>query len=153
MKIPVNEPIIAPESKQAVIEALETGWVSSAGPCITQFEREFADFLGMKHGVAVMNGTAALHLALGSLRIGPGDEVIVPDFTMISTVTAVMYTGATPVFVDIDPETFAMDPALVAKAVTPRTNVIITVHIYGHSADMDPILETAKKHNLAVEIG
>ena len=150
MKIPVNEPIIAPESRQAVIEALETGWVSSAGPCITQFEQEFADFLGMKHGVAVMNGTAALHLALASLRIGPGDEVIVPDFTMISTVTAVMYTGATPVFVDVDPETFAMDPDLMAKAITPRTKAILPVHIYGHSADMDPILETAKKHNLAV---
>jgi perosamine synthetase len=150
MKIPVNEPIIAPESKQAVIEALETGWISSAGPAITRFEREFADFVGMKHGIAVMNGTAALHLALASLRIGPGDEVIVPDFTMISTITAVMYTGATPVFVDIDRETFAMDPALVAKAVTPHTKAIIPVHLYGHSADMDPILETAQKHKLAV---
>ncbi len=150
MKIPVNEPIIAPESKQAVIQALETGWISSAGPAITRFEREFADFVGMKHGIAVMNGTAALHLALASLKIGPGDEVIVPDFTMISTITAVMYTGATPVFVDIDRETFAMDPALVAKAVTPRTKAIIPVHLYGHSADMDPILEIAQKHKLAV---
>jgi perosamine synthetase len=150
MRIPVNEPIIAPESKQAVIEALETGWVSSAGPFVTRFEREFADFVGMKHGIAVINGTAALHLALASLKIGPGDEVIVPDFTMISTITAVMYTGATPVFVDIDRETFAMDTVLVEKAVTPRTKAIIPVHLYGHSADMDPILQTAAQHKLAV---
>ncbi len=150
MKIPVNEPVIAPESKRAVLEALETGWISSAGPAILRFEQEFAAFVGMKHGIAVMNGTAALHLALASLRIGPGDEVIVPDFTMIATVTAVMYTGATPVFVDVDRETFAMDPMQVALSVTPRTKAILPVHLYGHSADMDPILAIARKHELAV---
>ncbi len=150
MNVPVNEPIIAAEAKRAVMEALDTGWISSAGPAITKFEQEFAKFLGVKHGIAVMNGTAALHLALASLGIGPGDEVIVPDFTMIASVTAVMYTGATPVFVDVERETFAIDPSKIEAAITKKTKAIMPVHLYGHSADMDPILKIAKKHKLAV---
>jgi len=150
MKVPVNEPVIAPEAKQLVTEALETGWISSAGPNITRFEEGFAKYLGVKHGIAVMNGTAALHLALASLKIGPGDEVIVPDFTMIATITAVLYTGATPVFVDVERETYAMDVASIEKAITKKTKAILPVHLYGHSADMDPILAIAKKHGIAV---
>ncbi len=150
MKVPVNEPVIAPEARQYVIDALDTGWISSAGPMITRFEQEFAAYLGMQHGIAVMNGTAALHLALLCLDIGPGDEVIVPDSTMIATVTAVMYTGAMPVFVDIERETFAIDPAKIEAAITPKTKAIMPVHLFGHSADMDPILAIAEKHKLFV---
>ncbi|MFA6523257.1 MAG: DegT/DnrJ/EryC1/StrS family aminotransferase [Candidatus Peribacteraceae bacterium] len=150
MKVPVNMPVISPEAKAAVLEALESGWISSAGPAVTRFEQEFARCVGMQHGIAVMNGTAALHLALASLGIGRGDEVIVPDFTMIATVTAVLYTGAQPVFVDVERETFAMDPALLEAAITPRTKAILPVHLFGHSADMDPILAIAKAHGLAV---
>lgn len=150
MKVPVNEPIIPQESKDAVLEALETGWISSAGPAITKFEQGFADLLGIKHGVAVMNGTAALHVALVCVDIGPGDEVIVPDFTMIATIMAVIYTGATPVFVDVEAETFAIDVAKIEAAITPRTKAILPVHLYGHSADMDPILAIASKYQLAV---
>jgi perosamine synthetase len=150
MKVPVNEPIIPQESKDAVLEALETGWISSAGPAITKFEQGFADLLGIKHGIAVMNGTAALHVALVCVDIGPGDEVIVPDFTMIATIMAVIYTGATPVFVDVEAETFAIDVTKIEAAITPRTKAILPVHLYGHSADMDPILAIATKHHLAV---
>jgi perosamine synthetase len=150
MIVPVNEPVIMPEAKQGVINALETGWISSAGPAIKQFEEDFAKILGVEHGIAVMNGTAALHVALACLGIKEGDEVIVPDFTMIATVTAVMYTGATPVFVDVERETFAMDINKIEAAITPRTKAILPVHLYGHAADMDPILAIAKKHNLFV---
>lgn len=150
MKVPVNEPLIAPEAKRNVLDAVESGWISSAGSFIPRFEEEFARILGVKHGIAVMNGTAALHLALVSLGIDPGDEVIVPDFTMIATVNAVLYCGAHPVFVDVDRGTFCMDPEQVAAKITPRTKAILPVHIYGHSADMDPLLELARKHGLAV---
>jgi len=150
MKVPVNEPVIAPEAKRAVLEALDTGWISSAGPAIEKFEKEFARFIGVKHGIAVSNGTAALHVAIAALGIGPGDEVIVPDFTMIASVVAVLYTGAIPIFVDIERETFAVDPEKIEKAITKKTKAIMPVHLFGHSANMDPILAIAKKHRLAV---
>ncbi len=148
--IPVNAPAISPESKKYVIEALETGWISSAGPFITRFEEEFAAYLGVKHAVTTTSGTTALHLALLTLGIGAGDEVIVPDFTMIASIFAVIYTGAKPVFVDIDPETFCIDPALIEAKITPRTKAIMPVHIYGHACEMDEILAIAKRHGLAV---
>ncbi len=150
MKVPVNEPVISEEAKLAVRGALESGWISASGPAVTQFERAFADYIGMQYGIAVMNGTAALHLALASLGIGQGDEVIVPDSTMIATVTAVLYTGATPIFVDVESETFAIDPRLLEAAITSRTKAIIPVHLFGHSADMDAILAIAEKHGVAV---
>ena len=148
--IPVNEPVISPQAKANVREALDTGWLSSAGPFVTRFEQDFARFLGVRHAVAVANGTAALHVALLALGIGPGDEVIVPAFTMASSWMAVLYTGAKPVFVDCELDTYNLDPALIAKAVTPRTKAIMPVHIYGHPVDMDPVLTTAKKLGLKV---
>lgn len=104
MQVPVNAPIITASAKKYVAEAMESGWVSSAGPYIDKFEKAFADYLGVKHAVSVTSGTAALHIALLSLGIKEGDEVIVPDFTMIASVFAILYTGATPVFVDIEPD-------------------------------------------------
>jgi len=149
-QVPVNAPLITPEAKRYVAEAMASGWISSAGPAVEVFERRFADWLGVKHAVTTSSGTTALHLALAALRIEPGDEVIVPDFTMIAPVCAVLYTGATPVFVDCEPDTFTIDVARVADAITPRTRAILPVHVYGHSADMDPLLALARRHGLAV---
>lgn len=148
--IPVNEPVITDAAKRYVAEAMESGWVSSAGKYIDAFEKEFARFIGVKHAILTTSGTTALHLALLSLDIGPGDEVILPDFTMIASVFAVMYTGATPVFVDVEDDTFNIDPAKIEAAITKKTKAIMPVHIYGHSCDMDPILAIAKKHGIAV---
>ena len=150
MKVPVNEPVITDEAKALVKEAMDTGWVSSAGPSIEQFEREFAAFIGVKHAITVTNGTAALHLALASLNIGPGDEVIVPAFTMIASVFAIQYTGATPIFIDSEPDTFNMDVSQLEAKITKKTKAILPVHIYGHSVDMDPLLDIARRHNIPV---
>jgi perosamine synthetase len=150
MKVPVNEPIITAEAKRYVLEALESGWVSSAGKYIGLFEEAFARFLGVKHAVTTTSGTTALHVALTALDIGPGDEVILPDFTMIASAYAVLYTGATPIFVDIERDAFTIDVSRIASAITPRTKAIMPVHIYGHSADMDPILSLAKERKIAV---
>lgn len=120
------------------------------GSEVAKFEEEFAAFSGAQIGVAVNTGTSALHLALLAAGIGPGDEVITVPFTFVATVAAIRYTGATPVFVDIDPVTFNMDPVGVEAAVTPRTKAIIPVHLYGQPADMDPIVAIARKHNLVV---
>lgn len=148
--IPVNSPLITDESKQLVAQALDEGWISSVGPYLDRFEREFASYLGVKHAITVNTGTAALHIALLAAGIGPGDEVIVPAFTMAASWMAVMHTGATPIFVDVDPVIYTLDPNLIAPAITPKTKAIMPVHIYGHPADMDPILKIAKKHHLIV---
>lgn len=150
MKVPVNEPLITEAAKQYVANAMATGWVSSAGPRIEEFERAFADYIGVKHAIFTTSGTSALHVSLRALDIGPGDEVIVPDFTMIASPFSVMYTGATPVFVDIDLETLNIDATLIEAKITEHTKAIMPVHIYGLPCDMDPIIEIAKKHNLAV---
>ncbi len=148
--IPVNAPVVTPESKALVAKALEEGWISSAGPYIEQFEIEFASYLGVKHAISVNTGTAALHIALLAAGIGEGDEVIVPSFTMAASWMAVMYTGAIPVFVDVEPDIYTINPDLIEQAITPRTKAIMPVHIYGHPADMDKVLPIAKKHNLIV---
>ena len=150
MHVPVNEPVIPAEAKRNVLDALENGWVSSAGKYIQEFEQAFAHFLGVKHAITTTSGTSALHLALAALRIGPGDEVIVPDFTMIASAFAVLYTGAKPVFVDCDPEIFTLDASKLASVMTQRTKAIMPVHIYGHPVDMDPILAFARERNIAV---
>jgi perosamine synthetase len=146
----VAEPDIGEEELRNVVEAVKSGWISSKGKFIEKFEREFANYIGMKYGVAVSNGTVALHLALAALGIGPGDEVIVPDLTFVATINAVLYTGARPVIVDIHPEYWCMDPDKVEKAITPKTKVIIPVHLYGHPCDMDPIMEIASRNNLYI---
>jgi dTDP-4-amino-4,6-dideoxygalactose transaminase len=120
------------------------------GPEVARLEEEFAAYCQSPIGVGVNTGTSALHLALLAADIGPGDEVITVPFTFVATVSAICYTGARPVFVDIDPFTFTMDPAAVAAAITPRTRAIIPVHLYGQMADMDPLLEIARKHRLVV---
>ena len=148
--IPVNAPLITQESKSLVAEALSTGWISSAGPYVEKFEQEFADYLGVKHAISVNTGTAALHIASLSAGIGEGDEVIVPAFTMAASWMAVMYTGAKPVFVDVEPDIYTIDPKLIESAITKHTKAIMPVHIYGHPADMDPIISIAKKHDLLV---
>ncbi len=150
MIVPVNESVISEEAKKNVAESLRTGWLSSAGPFVTKFENDFAKFFGVKHAVTVTNGGAALHVALLTLGLGPGDEVIVPAFTMAAPWFAVMYTGATPVFVDCELETFNIDPKKIEAKITPKTKAIIPVHIYGHACEMDSILAIAKKHNLRV---
>ena len=148
--IPVNAPLITSAAKKLVNKALSEGWISSSGPYVEQFEAEFAKLIGVQHAVAVSSGTAALHVALLSLGIGVGDEVIVPGFTMAATWTAVLYTGAKPIFVDVTSDTYTIDPKLIEKAITKHTKAIIPVHIYGHPADMDPIMDLAKKYKLFV---
>lgn len=118
------------------------------GPDVAQFEKDFAKLIGTKHCVAMNSGTSALHIALLLLDIKPGDEIITTPFTFVATSWAISYVGATPVYVDIDEATMNLDPKLVEKAITPRTKAIMPVHLYGHPADLDPLLEIAKKHNL-----
>jgi perosamine synthetase len=149
-RLPVAAPSLGERELLYVAECVLTGWVSSGGAFVTRFEQMFAEFCGTRHALAASNGTAALHLALLALGVGPGDEVIVPSFTFVATANAVTYTGASPVFVDSDRETWTIDPALAAEAVTARTKAIVPVHVYGHPADMDPIMELAARHGLAV---
>jgi perosamine synthetase len=148
--IPVSEPVIGREELKNVVNAVKSGWISSKGEYIDIFESEIAKLCNTKHAVSVMNGTAALHLALASLGIKKGDEVIVPAFTMIATTNAVVYTGATPVFIDSDTETWNIDIKKIEENITEKTKAIIPVHIFGQPCDMDPITEMAKKHNIFV---
>ena len=148
--IPVCEPALLGNEKKYVLDAIETGWISSAGKYIPAFENAFAKYCGVKHGIAVTNGTIALHLALVALGIGKGDEVIIPDFTMIASAFAVCYTGAVPVFVDAEPETWNIDTTKIEEKITKRTKAIMPVHIYGHPCDMEPIWDLAKKYNLKI---
>jgi len=149
-RIPVYEPLIGDEELANVVAAVRSGWISSLGAFIPEFEREFAAFCGARHAIAVANGTAALHLALVAVGVGPDDEVLVPSLTFIATANAVRYCGATPVFVDADPTTWCIDAAGLGARVTPRTKAIVPVHLYGHPCDMDPILDVARRHGLAV---
>ena len=148
--IPVNRPILDGNEKKYLIECIETEWISSEGPFVKRLEAGVAAICGRKHGVAVCNGSVAIDLALAALRIGPGDEVILPAFTIISCAAAIVRAGATPVVVDSDPRTWNLDPALVAAKITLRTKAIMVVHIYGLPVDMDPILALAQKHNLRI---
>ena len=148
--IPVNEPRLSGKELEYVTECLQTGWISSEGRFIEAFERGWAEYCGMPHGVAVCNGTAALEVAVACLGLQPGDEVILPSFTIISCVLAVLYSGATPVLVDSDPRTWCMDVSQVEAKITPRTRALMPVHIYGHPADMDPLIALAEKHHLTI---
>jgi len=148
--IPVCEPSLIGKEKKYVKDCLKTNWISSAGKYIDLFEESFAKFCNVKYGVACSNGTTAIHLALETLKIGPGDEVIIPDFTMIGTVNAVLYAGATPVFVDSEKETWNIDTTKIKEKITKKTKAIMIVHTYGHPVDMDPVIELAKKNKLYV---
>jgi perosamine synthetase len=142
--------VIAGRELEYVTDAIKTGWISSSGGYVEKFERRFAEYLGVKHAVSVTSGTAALHLALVAAGVGPGDEVIIPAFTMIATATAVCYTGAKPVLVDAEPASWNLDPTEVARKITPRTKAILPVHIYGHSCDMDKLARAAGGQKLVV---
>lgn len=137
------------EIDEAVQRVLESGWFI-LGKELEQFEEEFARYLGVEHVIGVNSGTDALYLAVKALGIGSGDEVITVSFTVTSTADAVVRNGATPVFVDIDPETYTIDPDQIRKAITDKTRAILLVHLYGHPADMDQIMEIAKDYNLYV---
>jgi perosamine synthetase len=146
--IPVAAPVFAGREKEYVADCMESGWISSAGKYVDQFEEQFAQFCGVRHAVACCNGTVALHLALVALGVAAGDEVIVPTLTFVATANAVTYCGARPVFVDSEPGTWNIDPALVEAKITPRTKGIIAVHLYGHPADADALRDIAGRHNL-----
>lgn len=148
--IPVNEPALGARELDYVSEAVRSGWISSAGSFITRFEEDWAAYCGRRHGIAVANGSVALQAALAALDLGPGDEVIMPTFTIISCATAALYNDAVPVLVDSDPETWALDVSSVEARIGPRTRAIMPVHIYGHPVDMGPLLELAARHGLAI---
>lgn len=147
--IPIAKPLIGEEEKRAVLEVLDSG-ILAQGPRVAAFESAFAEMCGVKFAVATSSGTTALHVALLAHGIGQGDEVITTPFTFIASANTVLYTGARPVFIDINPDTFNIDPALIERAITPRTKAIMPVHLFGLSSDMDPIMEIARKHNFAV---
>ncbi len=155
--IPVSEPLIGAKEIEYVNECLRTGWISSAGRFIEEFEQKWADYCGMKYGIAMSNGTTALQAAVACIGLHPGDKVIMPTFTIISCVQAILYNGGVPVLVDSDPRTWCMDVAQVLKKVEMEINkgdgklkAIMPVHIYGHPVDMDPILAIAEKYHLKI---
>lgn len=148
--IPVNEPAISPNALKYVSDCVKTGWISSSGKYIEIFEKNFAKFIGTKHAITTTSGTTALHLALVSLGIKKGDEVIVPSHTMIASAAAVVYTGATPVFVDVKRDTWNIDVDNIKKHITKKTKVIMPVHIYGLPVEMNKIMSLAKKYKLFV---
>jgi len=148
--IPVNEPLFISEEKKYLAKCIDSGWVSSEGPFVKEFEEKFSSFVGKKYGVAVSNGTAALEIAVGALDIKPGDEVILPTFTIVSCLNAILTYGAKPVFVDSESETWNMDADKIEEKITKKTKAIMVVHMYGHPCDMEKIMKIAKKHKLLV---
>jgi len=150
IRIPVASADLSGNEKEYALDAIQSSWISSTGEYVRRFEREFAGICGTRAAIGVCNGTVALHLALLSLDVRPGDEVLVPSLTYIATANAVRYVGAEPVFVDVDPATWCIDPAKLEGAITRRTRGIIPVHLYGHPADMDAINHIAAVHGLWV---
>lgn len=148
--IPVNEPLLDGNEKKYLLECIETGWISSEGPFVKQFEQKFASRMGRKHGIAVCNGTAAIDAAVDALGIGQGDEVIMPTFTIISCINQIVRNGAKPVLVDSDPLTWNMDVTQIEAKITPRTKAIMIVHIFGLPVDVDPVLDIAKRYGLKI---
>jgi perosamine synthetase len=148
--IPIMEPWIDHQEIDLVMDCLKSGWISSQGEYIGEFEKAFSEFCDTRFGVATSNGTTALHLALLTLGVGPGDEVIVPSLSFIATANVVVYTGARPVFADVNEKTWTLDPPQLRSKITDKTKAIIPVHLYGHPADMGPIIELAEEFNLWV---
>lgn len=147
--IPIAKPYIGDEEKNAVMDVLSSGMLAS-GPRTLEFERAFAQACEARFCLAMNSGTAALHAALIAAGVGPGDEVVTTPFTFVATANTILFAGAKPVFVDIDPATFNIDPAKIEAALTPRTKAILPVHLFGQAADMDPILAIARRHSLRV---
>jgi len=150
MRFPIAEPCLGEEELRNVIEAVKSGWISSKGKFIEQFEENFARYCGVKYGVAVANGTVALHLALAALGISKGDEVIIPTLTFVATANAVTYCNATPVFIDSHPDYWCINPEKIEEKISKKTKAIIVVHLYGHPCDMDWIMDIAKDYDLYV---
>lgn len=155
--IPVNEPLLGKEELAKVASCIKSNWISSQGRYLKEFEEKFAAFCGVRYGISTTSGTTALHLALAVLGVGPGDEVLMPTFTMAATAFAVSYCGAKPVFIDSEPETFNIDLDRVATYLSQqnkrgkvKVKAILPVHMYGHPVDMDPLLETAGRYSIAV---
>jgi perosamine synthetase len=146
----VSEPSLGQLELEYVQDCLNSGWISSAGRYIEEFEREWAHYCGMKYGIAVSNGTTALQVAVGTLKLQPGDEIIMPSFTIISCALAAIYNGCVPVLVDSDPLTWCMDVSQIEKKISNRTKAIMPVHIYGHPVDMDSVREIAQRLGIAV---
>ena len=147
-KIPIYQPWLNGNEKKYVLECIESNWISSKGSFINRFEESFAKYINIKYAATVCNGTTALHLALETLGICEGDEVIVPTFTYIASVSSIIYTGAKPVFVDSVKSTWQMDPEDIKRKITPKTKAIMAVHLYGHPCEMDEICKIAAEHNL-----
>jgi dTDP-4-amino-4,6-dideoxygalactose transaminase len=145
--IPIARPVLGEEEKALVWSAMEAGQLAQ-GARVAEFEKRFADFIGAKHAVAVSSGTTAIHLALLAAGIGPGDEVITVSFTFTASASAILHAGARPVFIDVDPVSFTMDPSLIEAAITPRTRAVMPVSLYGNPADMPAITEIARRHGL-----
>jgi perosamine synthetase len=148
--VPVNEPLLTDEDFAPLEEAFRSGWISSAGRYVEEFEAGWAAYCGQAHGIAVANGTVALQVAIDALRLGPGDEVIMPSYTIISCALAVVRAGATPVLVDCDPRTYNMAVEQIEAKLTSRTRAIMVVHMFGHPVDMDPVLKLAERNGLYV---
>ena len=148
--IPVSEPLLDEEALSNLQEAARTGWISSEGRFIAEFERRWAEYCGVSHGIAVCNGTVALELAMAALALPAGSEVILPSFTIISCAAAVLRTGCRPVLVDCEPDTWCLDVAEVRRKITDKTRAIMPVHMYGHMADMTPLIELQREFGLAI---
>jgi len=148
--IPVCIPTIGDKELENVVDCIETNWISSLGKYVEKFEEGFSKYIGCEYGITTTSGTTALHLAMASLGLKKGDEVIVPSFTIVSTIFAILYTGATPVLVDSDPETWNIDINQIEEKITENTKAIMPVHIYGHPCDMDPIMDLAEDYDLFV---
>ncbi len=148
IRYPVTEPHLDATDRESLMNAFDSGWISSQGPCLGQFEQTFAKFAGVNYALATCNGTVALHLALLALNVQPGDEVLVPTFTYIASANAIRYCGATPVLVDCTDDTWNIDPLALEAAITPRTVGIMPVHLYGQPCDMRAIQKIATEHGL-----
>lgn len=148
MNIPVYKPSLIGKEKEYVMDCIDTGWISWKGKYVPRFEKSFSDYIGMRYGVGVFNGTVALHLAMLTLGISEGDEVIVPSFTYVASANAVTYVGAKPVFVDSEIDSWQMDPEDVRKKITDKTKAIIAVHLYGHPCNMDELTKICREYNL-----
>lgn len=150
MKYPVAKPLFHGNERKYLLDAFDSSWISSTGPYIDRTEEAFAHYCGTQYALTCSNGTTALHLALLGIGIEPGDEVIVPTFTFVSTANAVKYCGATPVFVDCRKDTWNIDESLIEDSITRKTKAIIIVHVYGHPCEMEPIWSVAKKHGIKI---
>lgn len=149
-RVPLSVPSLGAQEAAYLTACIDEGWVARGGRFVREFETLFAKIAGVDHAVSTVSGSAALHLALVDLHVSSGDEVIVPALTFIATAAPVAYVGATPVFVDVDPATYCIDPAAIEAAITPRTRAIIPVHLYGHPADLDPIRALADPREIPI---